>query len=49
MIVAALYHFARLPDPAARKPALLALMQARGVTGTLILADEGVNLSLIHI
>lgn len=43
MIVVALYHFAHLPDPEAQKPVLLALMQARGVTGTLILAEEGVN------
>ena len=43
MTVAALYHFAPLPDPAAQKPPLLALMQAEGVKGTLILAAEGVN------
>ena len=41
--VAALYHFAPLPDPASRKPQLLALMQAQGVKGSLILATEGVN------
>jgi UPF0176 protein len=41
--VAALYHFATLPDPAAEKPALLALCAEVGVKGTLILAREGVN------
>jgi UPF0176 protein len=43
LTVAALYHFAPLPDPAALKPALLALMRAQAVTGTLILAPEGLN------
>lgn len=43
LTVAALYHFAALPDPAARKPALAALMQVQGVKGSLILAPEGVN------
>ena len=43
LTVAALYHFAALPDPAARKPALAALMQAQGVKGSLILATEGIN------
>ena len=41
--VAAVYHFAPLPDPGARRPALLALCQAQGVRGTLILAREGIN------
>ena len=41
--VAALYHFTRFDDPAALRAPLLALMQARGVTGTLLLAREGVN------
>jgi UPF0176 protein len=43
LIVAALYHFARLPDPAGARPTLLHLMQEQGVKGTLILAGEGVN------
>jgi len=43
LTVAALYHFAPLPDPATRKLPLLALMQAQGVKGSLILAGEGVN------
>lgn len=43
LTVAALYHFARLPDPAALKPPLLALAEASGVRGTLILATEGIN------
>ncbi|MBV0891361.1 rhodanese-related sulfurtransferase [Paracoccus sp. Z118] len=42
-VVAALYHFTRFPDPAALKPALLALCEAQGVRGTLILAREGIN------
>ena len=41
--VAALYHFAPLPDPDARREGLLALCQAQGVRGTLILAQEGIN------
>lgn len=41
--IAALYHFTRFADPAALKPALLALCQEQGVTGTLLLAAEGIN------
>ncbi len=41
--IAALYHFTRFEDPAALKPALLALCEAQGVKGTLLLAGEGVN------
>lgn len=41
--VAALYHFAPLPDPDARREGLLALCRAQGVRGTLILAREGIN------
>ncbi len=41
--VAALYRFARLDDPAALKPALLALCQAQAIKGTLLLASEGIN------
>ena len=43
LTVAALYHFAPLPDPADCKPALLDLMQQHGVKGSLILATEGAN------
>lgn len=41
--IAALYHFTRFEDPAALKPALLALCEARDVKGTLLLAREGIN------
>ncbi len=41
--VAALYHFTRFDDPAAIKPGLAQLCCARGVTGTLLLAREGIN------
>ncbi|MFG6558937.1 rhodanese-related sulfurtransferase [Sulfitobacter sp. 1A15299] len=41
--IAALYHFTRFDDPAALKPALLALCEAHSVMGTLLLAPEGVN------
>ena len=41
--VAALYQFARFEDPAALKPPLEALCRAHGVTGTLLLAPEGIN------
>ena len=43
LTVAALYHFAPLPDPAALRGPLLAACAAAGVRGTLILAAEGVN------
>jgi UPF0176 protein len=43
LIVAALYQFARFPDPAALRPGLLALCQAQGVKGSLLLAPEGIN------
>ncbi|QYZ71980.1 oxygen-dependent tRNA uridine(34) hydroxylase TrhO [Neotabrizicola shimadae] len=43
LTVAALYHFTRLPDPAALKPPLLALAQASQVRGTILLAHEGLN------
>ena len=43
LTVAALYHFTRFPDPAALKPALLALCNAQGVKGSLLLAGEGIN------
>ncbi|MGB5865947.1 MAG: rhodanese-related sulfurtransferase [Sulfitobacter sp.] len=41
--IVALYHFARFDDPEAIKPALLDLCLAHDVTGTLLLAHEGVN------
>ena len=41
--IAALYHFTRFDDPAALKPPLLALCEAEGVKGTLLLAGEGIN------
>ncbi|WP_134726838.1 rhodanese-related sulfurtransferase [Paracoccus luteus] len=43
LTVAALYHFAALPDAPARRDPLLAACTAAGVRGTLILAAEGVN------
>jgi len=42
-IIAALYHFTRFDDPAALKPALLELCLAQDVSGSLLLAREGVN------
>lgn len=41
--IAALYHFTRFTDPAALKPALLELCLAQDVTGSLLLAQEGIN------
>lgn len=41
--IAALYHFTRFDDPDALRPDLLALCNAQGVQGTLLLAKEGVN------
>ncbi|WP_435202764.1 rhodanese-related sulfurtransferase [Qipengyuania sp. 902] len=41
--IAALYHFTRFDDPAAIQPDLLALCEAQGVRGTLLLAREGIN------
>ena len=43
IIIAALYHFTRFPDPAALRAPLLALCQSVGVKGSLLLAQEGVN------
>ncbi|MEL6619112.1 MAG: rhodanese-related sulfurtransferase [Pseudomonadota bacterium] len=42
-IIAALYHFTRLDDPAALKPALEGVCRAHGIKGTLLLAPEGIN------
>lgn len=41
--VAALYHFALLPDYQDRKEPLLALCKAHDIMGTILLASEGVN------
>ena len=41
--VAALYHFTRFADPAALRDPLLALCKAQGISGTLLLAGEGIN------
>ncbi|MTE00635.1 rhodanese-related sulfurtransferase [Paracoccus sp. YIM 132242] len=43
LTVAALYHFARLDDPAALKAPLARIACANGVRGTLLLAAEGIN------
>lgn len=43
VIVAALYHFARLPDHEALRTPLADLCDRSGVRGTLLLAREGVN------
>lgn len=43
VIIAALYHFTRLADPAALRAPLFALAEAQGVRGSLLLAAEGVN------
>lgn len=41
--ITALYHFARLDDPAALRAPLLALCESEDVRGTLLLAREGIN------
>ncbi|MCX7283336.1 MAG: rhodanese-related sulfurtransferase [Novosphingobium sp.] len=41
--VAALYHFAVVPDPAALRDALAAQCRAQGIKGTLLVAREGIN------
>ncbi len=43
LIIAALYHFTRFPDPAALRGPLLSLCIAQGVKGSLLLAREGIN------
>ena len=43
LTVAALYHFARIPDPAAIRAPLLALCEGHGIRGTLLIAQEGIN------
>jgi len=41
--ISAFYHFAPLPDPAARRGPLARLACGRGVRGSILLAPEGVN------
>ena len=41
--VAALYHFTQFPQPGELRAPLLALCEAEGVRGTLLLATEGLN------
>jgi UPF0176 protein len=41
--VAALYRFTRFHEPAALRAPLLALCEAQGIKGTLLLAREGIN------
>ncbi|WP_103332250.1 rhodanese-related sulfurtransferase [Pseudotabrizicola formosa] len=43
IIIAALYHFTRFPDPAALRAPLAGLCAAQGVKGSLLLAQEGIN------
>lgn len=42
-LIAALYHFVSLPDFKDMRDPLLAFCQEQGVTGTLLLAHEGIN------
>ena len=42
-LTAALYKFVELPDHAALQAALLAVCEAHGIKGTLLLAAEGIN------
>jgi UPF0176 protein len=42
-LIAALYKFVRLPDFQDMQKPLFDLCEARGVTGTLLLAEEGIN------
>ncbi len=42
-IVAALYHFTRLEDPAVLRGPLLELCRREGIRGSLLLAREGIN------
>lgn len=43
LIVAALYHFTPIPDPAALRRPLQDLCRAEGLGGSLLLATEGIN------
>ncbi len=41
--VAALYHFTPFDDPAALRPGLIAACETHGISGTLLIAGEGIN------
>ena len=41
--IAAFYHFARFDDPDALRPGLIAVAEAHGIMGTILVAPEGVN------
>jgi len=41
--IAALYHFTRFPEPAAIQAPLLALCEREKISGSLLLAQEGIN------
>ncbi len=41
--IAALYHFTRIKDPAAIQRPLQALCEAEKISGSLLLAREGIN------
>jgi UPF0176 protein len=41
--VVALYHFAHIADPRTVRDPLFAFCEERGIKGTLLLANEGVN------
>lgn len=43
IVVAALYHFARLPDYRELREPLLALCEQESIRGTILLAEEGIN------
>ena len=43
LVVAAVYKFVKLSDCAALREPLLAQCDALGITGTLLLAEEGIN------
>ena len=43
IVVAALYKFVSLPDYVALREPLLAVLEANGIKGTLLLAEEGIN------
>ena len=42
-VIAALYHFTRFDDPAALRPGLIAACETHGISGTLLIAPEGIN------
>ena len=47
LVVAAIYKFVKLPDCATMRTPLLAQCDALGITGTLLLADEGINGTIV--